>query len=83
MDFYDDFDPNLYLPSFFITCFDEHQLPLYHEAIKFFAELHPQHQLVIDLSGIWNPTNDPALLCFEGGDLSEFWNIYNTLMDSQ
>lgn len=72
-------DPNLSLPSYFITCFDLEEFDLYCQAIDAFAVNNPQHSLDIDISGSWNSSRDPALLCYDRGDLTEFWQIFEEL----
>jgi 2'-5' RNA ligase len=76
-DWYD--DPNMYLPPEFITCFDEHQLPTYRQAIDVFASRNPQHSLDIDTSGSWNSLRQPALLCYDRSELKSFWMIFEAL----
>lgn len=76
-------DPNLSLPNHFITCFDPEQLTLYRQAIDEYAVRHSQHGLDIDTSGSWNSSQNPALLCYQRGDLSEFWVIFEELKVSK
>jgi hypothetical protein len=71
-------DPNLYLPAHFITCFDEYQLPVYQAAIAEYTIENPEHRLEIDTSGTWNDYNNPALLCFDRGNLHRFWDIFES-----
>jgi hypothetical protein len=75
-------DPNLYLPPHFITCFDERELPVYRQAVDVYASRHPQHNLDIDTSGTWNSKQSPALLCFDRGELTEFWRILEAIRGS-
>jgi 2'-5' RNA ligase len=84
---YDDFedDPNLYLPNYFITCFDPSQLDRYKWAINEYAKIVPEHGLEIDMSGAWNDLKNPALLFFgERGEdgLTAFWNIFESFKQS-
>jgi len=72
-------DPNLSLPNHFITCFDLEHLTLYRQAIDAYAVRYPQHSFDIDTSGTWNSSQNPALLCYQRGDLSEFWVIFDEL----
>jgi len=73
-----DYDANMYLPTHFVTCFEKSQLAKYRQAIEKYAEKHPHHGLVIDESGSWNGSKDPALLCYDRGDLGEFWEIFGS-----
>lgn len=79
-DFYfGDYDDPVYLPNHFITCFNIESLPLYEAAIAELTKIKPNHGLDIDTSGSWNSMHDPALLCYERGDLTEFWRIFEKL----
>jgi hypothetical protein len=73
-------DRNLSLPSYFITCFGYHQMEDYKEAIRRYEKIDRDHDLVIDTSGRWNRSGDPALLCHKRTDfsldLTPFWRIY-------
>lgn len=69
-----------FLPSSFVTCFDESRLAVYSQAIDVYASMiDPEHCLSIDTSGNWNVLNDPALLCFKRGDLTKFWRILESI----
>jgi hypothetical protein len=76
-------DPNLYLPNYFVTCFDEYQLPVYQAAVAKYAIENPEHGLEIDTSGKWNDSKDPALLCYDRGSLHRFWDIFEAERTAQ
>ena len=72
-------DPNFSHPAYFITCFDVAVIDKYRQAIVEYAAINPQHNLDIDTSGRWNELRDPALLCFDRSELSEFYKILERL----
>lgn len=84
-DYFDDrsdyYDANLELPNYFITCFNHTDIPKYQTAIDLFVAQNPgtAGSLEIDMSGQWNSTQSPALLCWNRGDLTAFWKIFETL----
>lgn len=85
-DFYEDMyyfeDLNLHLPNYFITCFSPEQLNVFRQAIGKYAEKYPQHNMDIDTSGSWNKLKDPALLCYDRGELTEFWKILESIRNT-
>lgn len=73
-------DPNLSLPNYFITCLNEDQVELHQKAIEIYAARTKQDPcLEIDLSGQWNASRSPALLCFKRGEITAFWEIVDEL----
>lgn len=67
------------LPRVFITCFGDHQMWLYRQAVAEYTEVCPGHGLVIDESGQWNTNQYPALLCYGDTNLSTFWRLFERI----